>query len=113
MTDKKLPTGNIISIIGVVVDVHFEGHIPETYSALLTRIPNGSKLTLEVQSHIGSGKVRTIAMSTTDGLKIGQEVTDTLAPISVPVGKETLGRVFDVTGNIIDEGKNLPENTKR
>jgi F-type H+-transporting ATPase subunit beta len=98
--------GTISRIAGVVVDVFFEGHIPEKYAAL--EVDNaGSVLVLEVQAHIGDGVVRAIAMSTTDGLQVGQEVTDTGSPITTPVGAEVLGRVLNVVGEPIDEGKPL------
>lgn len=100
--------GTISRIAGVVVDVFFEGHIPEKYAAL--EVDNaGSVLVLEVQAHIGDGVVRAIAMSTTDGLQVGQEVTDTGSPITTPVGAEVLGRVLNVVGEPIDEGKPLSQ----
>lgn len=110
---KKLPVGKISRIIGVVVDVYFVDHIPELYAALHTKMPDDSTLTLEVQSHIGGGTVRTVSMSTTDGLFIGQEVTDTLSPISTPVGKAVLGRVLNVTGDPIDEKTDFDEDVER
>ena len=95
--------GIIKRIIGPVVDVEFEGELPEVYNALT--VQNGDKvLTLEVEQHVGSSMVRTVAMDTTDGLARGVEVTDTGAPISVPVGKDTLGRIFNVLGEEIDGG---------
>lgn len=103
-------TGTISQIIGVVVDVEFQKDIPEIYNAL--QVKNGEQtLTLEVQQHLGSGSVRTIAMGSTDGLERGVEVKDTGAPISVPVGEQTLGRMFDVTGKEIDE--KAPVKTKK
>jgi len=102
--------GTISQIIGPVVDVHFDGQLPEIYDALIVESPGG-KLTLEVQSHLGGGTVRTVAMSSTDGLSRGAEVVSTGAPITVPVGKETLGRMFNVTGDPIDD-KPAP-NTKK
>ena len=95
-------TGEIRQIIGVVVDVQFGKTLPALFSALETKLPNGTKLTLEVQQHSGGNMVRTVAMSTTDGLMRGQEVVDTGGPIMVPVGTETLGRMFDVVGEPID-----------
>lgn len=94
--------GTVSQIIGVVVDVHFPENLPEIYNALETTLPNGSKLVLEVQQHTGSNTVRTVAMGSSDGLSRGIEVVDTGAPISVPVGPETLGRMFDVIGEPID-----------
>lgn len=94
--------GKIKRIIGPVVDVEFDGYMPEVYNAL-TVDNNGKQLTLEVEQHIGGGVVRTVAMDTTDGLARGVEVKDTGAPISVPVGKGTLGRIFNVLGEAIDD----------
>lgn len=94
--------GTISQIIGVVVDVHFDGAVPPIYTALETDC-KGESLVLEVQKHLGSNSVRTIAMGATDGLARGQFVRDTGGPISVPVGDVTLGRMFDVTGKPIDE----------
>ncbi len=111
MNNTKI--GKISAIIGVVVDVQFNDHLPSIYNALEIIREDGKKLILEVQSHLGSGIVRTIAMDTTDGLMIGQEATDTQSPIMVPVGKETLGRVFNVTGDLIDEGEELPKNIEK
>lgn len=94
--------GAVSQIIGVVVDVNFPGKLPEIYSALETKVSNGNKLILEVQQHLGGNTVRAVAMSTTDGLERGAEVVDTGAPISVPVGPETLGRMYNVIGETID-----------
>ncbi len=94
--------GKISQIIGVVVDVHFPENLPSIHNALETKTPNGEVLVLEVQQHLGSNSVRTIAMNTTDGLQRDTEVTDTGKPISVPVGPKTLGRMFNVTGEVID-----------
>ncbi len=95
--------GTIVQIIGAVVDAQFEaGKLPEIYSALETTIGE-EKLVLEVQQHLGGGQVRAVAMSTTDGLKRGTSVIDTGAPISVPVGEEVLGRLFNVLGETIDK----------
>ena len=97
--------GNISQIMGAVVDVTFpDNQLPEIYNALeVNRDGNEEKLTLEVAQHIGESIVRTIAMDSTDGLKRGQEVLDKGNPISVPVGDQTLGRMFDVLGKPIDE----------
>lgn len=94
--------GIVSQIIGVVVDVSFSDKLPEIYSALEVKMSNSETLVLEVQQHLGNDVVRTIAMSTTDGLSRGTEVIDTGAPISVPVGPETLGRMYNVTGAPID-----------
>jgi F-type H+-transporting ATPase subunit beta len=93
--------------MGTVVDVYFEGDIPAVYNALTVDVKNEKgeieKLYLEVAAHLGLNEVRTFAMSSTDGLFRDQEVTDTGAAISVPVGKGTLGRMMDVAGNPIDD----------
>ncbi|OGL73081.1 F0F1 ATP synthase subunit beta [Candidatus Uhrbacteria bacterium RIFCSPHIGHO2_12_FULL_60_25] len=99
--------GTIIQIIGPVVDVEFAGAPPAIFNALHVQHADGTVLTLEVAQHVGGGKVRSVAMSSTDGLKRGVEVVDTGAPISVPVGRETLGRMFGVTGKAIDGGKDV------
>jgi F-type H+-transporting ATPase subunit beta len=94
--------GKITQIIGAVVDVSFETELPEIYTAL--EVSNsGNKLILEVAQHLGENNVRTIAMDATEGLKRGDEVINTGAPISVPVGPETLGRIMNVIGEPIDE----------
>ncbi|HBU27547.1 TPA: F0F1 ATP synthase subunit beta [Candidatus Uhrbacteria bacterium] len=103
---KSKPTGTISRITGVVVDVFFDGHTPERYAALSVS-NTAPTLVLEVQAHMGDGVVRTIAMSSTDGLTIGQEVTDTLSPITTPVGDGVLGRVLNVVGEPIDNGSSL------
>jgi F-type H+-transporting ATPase subunit beta len=99
-------TGKIVQVIGAVVDVQFEpGKIPEIYQALEVNFTVGgeaSRLILEIQQHLGEGVVRTVAMSSTEGLVRGMEVIDTGAPISVPVGEGVLGRIFDVTGTAVD-----------
>lgn len=108
----KSNTGTISRISGVVIDVEFKNHVPRKYSAL-TLAHEGKTITLEVQSHLDQNTVRAIAMSATEGLSTGLEVTDTGAPITVPVGKDVLGRVFNVTGEPIDFGAPLPEDTPR
>ena len=102
-------TGIIKRIIGPVVDVFFEGGLPEIYSALVVKKGDVS-ITLEVEQHIGRDTVRAVAMDSTDGLSRGMEVINTNAPISVPVGKETLGRMFNVLGAPIDNGKIVSSN---
>ncbi len=97
--------GKIKKIIGAVVDVEFEKKLPEIYQALEVEVRSSEKLILEVQQHLGSNLVRTVAMGSTDGLRRGLEVVDTGAPISVPVGKETLGRMFNILGQPIDNQK--------
>ena len=94
--------GKIIQVIGAVVDVQFEGDLPEILTAL--EVDNsGNKLVLEVAQHLGENSVRTIAMDSTEGLKRGDPVQNTGAPISVPVGPETLGRIINVIGEPIDQ----------
>ncbi|MEK7556758.1 MAG: F0F1 ATP synthase subunit beta, partial [Patescibacteria group bacterium] len=93
--------GNIQQIIGVVVDVEFPGELPAIFNAVTCDTPKGL-LTLEVAQHLSTHTVRTIALGPTDGLRRGTPVTDTGRPIAVPVGKATLGRMFDVVGNPID-----------
>ena len=96
-----MSTGNIVQVIGAVVDVEFPKEaIPSVYDALTLK---DGELVFEVQQQLGDGIVRTIAMGASEGLKRGLEVENTGAPISVPVGQETLGRVLDVLGNPIDE----------
>ena len=95
-------TGRITQVIGAVVDVQFEGHLPAILNAIETK-NGGNRLVLEVAQHLGESTVRTIAMDTTEGLVRGQEVTDTGAPIRVPVGAGTLGRIMNVIGEPIDE----------
>ncbi|MGN7438690.1 MAG: F0F1 ATP synthase subunit beta [Alcanivorax sp.] len=101
----KEAQGKILQVMGAVVDVQFEdGSVPPILNALHTD-NNGQNLVLEVAQHLGENSVRTIAMDMTDGLRRGQDVVDTGDKISVPVGEETLGRIFDVIGEPIDEGK--------
>jgi len=102
--------GNISQIMGAVVDVEFsEGNLPKIMNALELTRADSSKLILEVAQHLGDSIVRTVAMDSTDGLVRGHQVQDTGNPISVPVGKNTLGRLFDVLGNTID-GKGIIKN---
>ena len=100
-------SGRIVQIIGAVIDVEFpRDSVPKVYDAL--NVAN-SETVLEVQQQLGDGVVRTIAMGSTEGLKRGMETTNTGAPISVPVGKETLGRIMDVLGRPIDEAGDIGE----
>jgi len=94
--------GKVTQVIGAVVDVRFEGELPAILNALTTE-NNGKKLVLEVAQHLGEDTVRTIAMDATEGLVRGQAVADTGAPISVPVGDATLGRILNVVGEPVDE----------
>ena len=100
-------SGKIVQVIGAVIDVAFaEENVPNILDAIAVEFTvNDEKkqLVLEVQQHIGEGVVRAVAMSSTDGLKRGMPVANTCAPISVPVGEAVLGRIFDVTGNTVDE----------
>ncbi len=103
--------GKITQIIGPVVDITFDNHVPKIYNAL--EVKSGEKtIVLESQYQIGDSSVRAVAMDSTDGLARGMEVFDTGAPISVPVGTETLGRIFNVLGEAIDDGKEV-KNEKR
>ena len=107
-----MSTGKIVQVIGPVVDVEFEpGKLPAIYNALLVQgveqkdiFAYSEKLTLEVAQHIGEAHVRTIAMAATDGLTRGMSVLDTGAPITVPVGRETLGRILNIVGEPVDKG---------
>ncbi|NHQ74622.1 F0F1 ATP synthase subunit beta [Roseovarius gahaiensis] len=96
--------GTITQVIGAVVDVHFDDHLPEILNALETD-NNGKRLVLEVAQHLGENTVRTIAMDATEGLVRGQEVGDTGGPITIPVGDVTLGRILNVIGEPVDEGE--------
>src|SRR5665213_2700166 len=102
MANQPNQTGRITQVIGAVVDVQFEGHLPAILNALETK-NQGNRLVLEVAQHLGESTVRTIAMDTSEGLVRGQEVTDTGAPISVPVGPGLLGRIINVIGEPVDE----------
>jgi F-type H+-transporting ATPase subunit beta len=104
--------GKIRQVLGAVVDVQFDGHLPEILNALETT-NQGNRLVLEVAQHLGENTVRTIAMDSTEGLVRGQDVTDTGAPISVPVGDETLGRIINVIGEPVDEAGPVKTNTTR
>ena len=109
-------TGKIIEIKGVVIDAVFPDRLPEILHAVETTIarPDGTSTTLvaEVQQHLGDDRVRAVAMDSTDGLARGTDVVDTGAPISVPVGEATLGRIWNVIGKAVDE-KPEPENMER
>ncbi len=112
--------GRVSQVLGPVVDVRFEdGHLPEIYNAIKISQPAASEnevgidLTLEVALHLGDDTVRTIAMASTDGVQRGMEAVDTGAPISVPVGDVTLGRVFNVLGENIDLNEPVPADAKK
>lgn len=108
--------GKIKQIIGSVLDISFDsGNMPEIYNAVeIQSKVNGKDVTItaEVQQHIGDNTVRAISLQSTDGLKRGLEVVDTGAPISVPVGTKTLGRIFNVLGEVIDEMGDLPKDVQ-
>ncbi|MGA9601543.1 MAG: F0F1 ATP synthase subunit beta [Methylocystis sp.] len=105
-------TGRITQVIGAVVDVAFEGNLPEILNALETE-NQGQRLVLEVAQHLGENTVRAIAMDSSEGLTRGQPVTDTGAPISVPVGDETLGRIINVIGEPVDEAGPIKTSARR
>ena len=98
----NIQTGRVTQVMGAVVDVQFDGHLPAILNALQTD-NHGNRLVLEVAQHLGEATVRTIAMDGTDGLTRGQEVVDTGEPIVMPVGRETLGRILNVIGEPVDE----------
>ncbi|MBB4103895.1 F0F1 ATP synthase subunit beta [Allorhizobium borbori] len=102
MADAAASIGKVTQVIGAVVDVTFDGELPAILNALET-VNGGNRLVLEVAQHLGENVVRTIAMDSTEGLVRGQTVTNTGAPISVPVGAETLGRIMNVIGEPVDE----------
>src|SRR6201992_2133013 len=119
--------GRVEEVQGVVIEAVFADKLPEIYHAIKIRRPEAARaeedvdtaaavdewLICEVQQHLGDDRVRAVAMDTTDGLARGVEVIDTGAPISVPVGEATLGRLFNLLGELIDLGEPLPENTAR
>lgn len=105
--------GSIKKIVGVVIDVHFDSGLPELKHALFTTTEEGRKVYMEVAAHIGLDRVRCIAMQDTAGLRKDDVVENTGGPIMVPVGKESLGRLFNVLGDTLDGGKVLPSAQKR
>ena len=113
MKEKQLVKGRIVQAVGPIVDVEFKDqHLPELLTALKIEVEKGKTLTVEVAQHIGDDVVRAVSMGPTEGLVRGMEVISTEAPISVPVGKETLGRMFNVLGEPID-GKEPLKDVKR
>ena len=108
-------TGKIVQVIGPVVDVEFpiDNELPEINNAMLVDKGEGNQLVLEATLELGDGVIRAIAMQSTDGLQRGMKVTDTGASISVPVGKDTLGRVFNVLGDTIDDGEKFGPDHRR
>ncbi|MGE0283456.1 MAG: F0F1 ATP synthase subunit beta, partial [Rhizobiaceae bacterium] len=109
---SKGPQGKVRQVIGAVVDVQFDDHLPAILNALETN-NGGNRLVLEVAQHLGENTVRTIAMDTSEGLVRGQAVVDTGAPIMVPVGDETLGRIMNVIGEPVDEAGPLKTKSTR
>src|SRR3989449_3252819 len=110
MAEENANVGRVEQVMGVVVDVAFPGDLPEIYHALKVEVPEGDgrqsmDLVLEVQQHLGDDRVKTVAMDSTDGLRRGDAVVDTGGPITVPVGEQTLGRIFNLLGEPIDEGE--------
>ena len=113
-----MSNGTIVQCIGAVVDIQFpRDQMPKIYAALTLADESSAfaekGLTFEVQQQLGDGVVRTIAMGSSDGLRRGMSVTDTGAPISVPVGQATLGRIMDVLGRPIDEAGPIPTDERR
>src|SRR5438445_5054656 len=106
------PVGHVTQVIGAVVDVQFEGHLPAILKPLETK-NQGNRLVLEVAQHLGESTVRTVAMDTSEGLVRGQEVADTGQPIAVPVGDGTLGRIINVIGDPVDEAGPVPHEQRR
>lgn len=110
-----MSTGKVVQVIGPVVDVQFplSESLPEINNALRVKRTDGSELVIEVSLELGDGMMRTVAMDSTDGIQRGADVIDTGSSITVPVGKETLGRVFNVLGNPIDGGKEFDDKAHR
>lgn len=105
--------GTIKQIIGPVVDVHFEGKLPEILTALEVEHDGDERIVLEVAQHVGLNRARCVSMSDTGGLKRGLTVTNSGAPISIPVGEKTLGRLMNVLGDTIDEDSDVPTDTPK
>ena len=105
--------GKLVQVIGPVIDVKFEKELPDIYNALEVYNENGEKLVAEVHAHNGNNVVRAVAMSGTEGLRRGLEVIDTGKPIQVPVGRSTLGRIFNVLGETVDDGEKLDADVLR
>jgi len=107
--------GKVIQVMGPVVDVEFDGYLPEINEAIdvVLADANADRLVLEVAAHIGDSRVRTIAMDMTEGLTRGQECNATGGPIKVPVGEDVLGRIFNVIGDPVDEGEAISEDAPR
>ena len=105
--------GKLVQVLGPVIDVKFEKKLPDIYNALEVYKENGEKLVAEVHAHNGNNVVRAVAMSGTEGLRRGLEVIDTGKPIQVPVGRSTLGRIFNVLGETVDDGEKLDTDVLR
>src|SRR3954467_3504586 len=106
-TTDKTNVGRIEEIQGVVIEAVFPEELPEIYSAITIDRGDGEVLVGEVQQHLGDDRVRAVAMDTADGLARGMEVIDTGSPITVPVGDVTLGRIFNLLGETIDQGEEI------
>lgn len=100
-------TGKVVQVIGPVVDVKFEDQLPKVYNSLDVKLADGREIVLEAAHHLGGDVVRCIAMSSTDGLVRGADVRDSGGPITIPVGRPTLGRMLNVLGKVIDEGEEI------
>src|SRR6266511_973586 len=108
-SEQKRNVGKIVQVIGPVIDVEFEPEqLPGLYNAVTVKVDSG-QLVAEVEQHIGRNQVRAVAMSSTDGIVRGMEVVDTGQPITVPVGKPALVRIFNVIGEPVDEGEPIPK----
>src|SRR5215208_3785359 len=112
-TETKQNTGRIEEIQGVVIEAVFPDELPEINHAITVDRGDGQVLVCEVQQHLGDDRVRAVAMDTTDGLARGTEVTDTGGPITVPVGEVTLGRIFNLLGEVIDQGDEIDSDVER
>ncbi len=111
---KESNIGKVVQAVGPIIDVRFpDNHLPELLTALIVKLPTNATLTIEVAQHIGDDTVRCVAMGATEGIMRGLDVIDTEAPISVPVGNPTLGRMFNVLGNPIDGLENNFENVEK
>ena len=103
--------GRVVQVLGPVVDIEFpQGHLPTIHNAIELQTPDGERLVLEVEQHLGNDWVRCVAMGPTEGLRRGVEVIDTGSPIRVPVGESTLGRIFNVIGEVVDGGEPVETN---
>ncbi|WP_373470441.1 F0F1 ATP synthase subunit beta [Candidatus Endomicrobiellum cubanum] len=105
--------GIVIRVQGAIVDFRFEGNVPEVYEALVMKMPDGSSLTLETMFEMENSEVRTIAMGSTDSMKRGMKASRTFAPIKVPVGEKTLGRIFNVLGEPVDSLGEIDSSVRR